>query len=440
MYPASRAQWHTAFEDDARALSRVLPAGSVDLTFIDANHSHPYPLLDLLQATAFAKPGSWVILHDVDLPIQHPQFQTYGPRWLFHAWPFNKVKAFDRWASIAAVQLPEDPSLLVPMALALLEMPWEQDICMETVALPPACAAVQAALEARLRLGSGCVMSLVPSSLCCWRGSAAAPTRCAPCCKRTRRSIASTRSSRSRRSSMWTCRPGLATTSPFSSSTVPATSGRCSRTGTPRRSRRIWCICASLTSKSRIVLDVKYNSTHHVTDAWREMAEPTLFTLLQSQGIGVLHLTRRNLLRCLVSMLKAFESRRFHSTDGQPPADRRFSLAPQWALKKMTAWAVEDDLVATAFDGYAFYKRIDYADLFPDARGTLDEKALADLAAWFEVPNAFSNQPTFTKLSSLPLDQTIENFEDVSAVLRGTPFEACLDDEPAYRLPVDVQH
>jgi len=195
-----------------------------------------------------------------------------------------------------------------------------------------------------------------------------------------------------------------------------------------------------LTSKSRIVLDVKYNSTHHVTDAWREMAEPTLFTLLQSQGIGILHLTRRNLLRCLVSMLKAFESRRFHSTDGQPPADTRFSLAPQWALKKMTAWAVEDDLVATAFDGYAFYKRVDYADLFPDARGTLDDKALADLAAWFEVPNAFSNQPTFTRLSSLPLDQTIENFEDVSAVLRGTPFEACLDDEPAYQLPVDVQH
>jgi len=151
MYPASRAQWHTAFEDDARALSRVLPAGSVDLTFIDANHSHPYPLLDVLQATAFATPGSWVILHDVDLPIQHPQFQTYGPRWLFHKWPFNKVKAFDRWASIAAVQLPEDPSLLVPMALALLEMPWEQDICMETAALPPACAPVQAALEARLR-------------------------------------------------------------------------------------------------------------------------------------------------------------------------------------------------------------------------------------------------------------------------------------------------
>jgi predicted O-methyltransferase YrrM len=151
MYPAARAHWHTAFEADARDTAKVLPAGSVDLTFIDANHSHPYPLLDLLQATAFAKPGSWVIFHDVDLPIQHPQFQTYGPRWLFHKWPFNKIKAFDRWASIGAVQLPEDPSDLVPMALALLQKPWEQAICLEAAALPPAFAAVQAALEARVQ-------------------------------------------------------------------------------------------------------------------------------------------------------------------------------------------------------------------------------------------------------------------------------------------------
>ena len=85
MYPAPRAQWHTAFETTRRRFATVLPAGSVDLTFIDANHSHPFPLLDLLQATAFAKPGSWVILHDVDLPIQHPQFQIYGPRWLFQS-------------------------------------------------------------------------------------------------------------------------------------------------------------------------------------------------------------------------------------------------------------------------------------------------------------------------------------------------------------------
>ncbi len=149
MYPRPRARWQTAFDADARALAATLASGSVDLTFIDANHAHPFPLIDLLQATAFAKPGSWVILHDVDLPIQHPEYQVYGPRWLYQAWPFNKVKSFDRWASIAAVQLPEDPAQLAPMALSLLERPWEQALA-RAVTLPPAFASAQAFIEARL--------------------------------------------------------------------------------------------------------------------------------------------------------------------------------------------------------------------------------------------------------------------------------------------------
>jgi glycosyltransferase involved in cell wall biosynthesis/predicted O-methyltransferase YrrM len=150
MYPAPRASWQTAFEMSAAGLGELLPAASVDLTFIDANHQHPFPLLDLLQVTAFAKPGSWIVLHDIDLPIQYPDHQTYGPRWLFQMWPFNKVKCFDMWASIGAVQLPDDFSLLVPFALALLDRPWEQAPKSEDVVLPEVFAGVHAALDARL--------------------------------------------------------------------------------------------------------------------------------------------------------------------------------------------------------------------------------------------------------------------------------------------------
>ena len=104
----------------------------------------------------------------------------------------------------------------------------------------------------------------------------------------------------------------------------------------------------------------------------------------------------------------------------------------------MKSWAAEDDLVAEAFDGYAFYKRVDYADLFPDASGTVGARALDDLAAWFEVPAVFTNRPNFAKLSSLPLDQTIENFDTLEIALRGTRFEEFLEDEPAYRAPCEA--
>ena len=131
----------TSTLDGSRA---TLPRRSVDLTFIDANHAHPWPLLDLLHVTAVAKPRSWVVLHDVDLPIQHPEYQVYGPRWLFQAWPFNKVKGVGRWTSIAAVQLPDDPRDVIPVAEQLLERPWEHAPTMWHIDLPGALASIQA--------------------------------------------------------------------------------------------------------------------------------------------------------------------------------------------------------------------------------------------------------------------------------------------------------
>ncbi|HEV8397068.1 MAG TPA: hypothetical protein VGQ37_22455 [Vicinamibacterales bacterium] len=194
----------------------------------------------------------------------------------------------------------------------------------------------------------------------------------------------------------------------------------------------------SLTPKRLIVLDVKYNSTHHLTDVFREMLTPPFFKLVKDRQIRVLHLTRGNLLRCLISNLKAWRSDRYHVLDGQPPTDGRISLPPQWALEKMNGWLAEDELVAAAFEDYASYKRVDYTDIFPDLSGAIGPRALVDLASWFGVRNAFHNHTTFSKLSSLPLDQTIENIEEVRTVLRGTRFEKFLEDEPAYRRPAAV--
>lgn len=151
MYPASRARWQLDTSTDARGLAAALPPHSIDLTFIDANHAHPWPLIDLLHAAMFARRGSWVVLHDIDLPVQHPEFQVYGPRWTFELWPFPKVRGEGQWTSIGAVQLPEAVDSLIPVALALAERPFEHIPPPECVRLPEPFAAVQKVLEARLR-------------------------------------------------------------------------------------------------------------------------------------------------------------------------------------------------------------------------------------------------------------------------------------------------
>src|SRR5262245_29336800 len=91
MYPSSRARWVLNTDLDTRRLSQTAAPASIDLLFIDANHYHPWPLLDLLHLSVAARPWSWVVLHDINLPEVSPAFHAWGAKWLFEAWPLAKI-------------------------------------------------------------------------------------------------------------------------------------------------------------------------------------------------------------------------------------------------------------------------------------------------------------------------------------------------------------
>ena len=151
MYPQHRAQWQLDVHTDGRRLRQSLPAASIDLILIDADHRHPWPLLDVLHLAPSAAPGAWIALHDIRLPELYPQYPHYGPLRLFRAWPGATVAGAGDAANIGAVQLPHDLRELVPMALDLLAQPWEHTPRAADVALPPVFGPVSAVLQPRLR-------------------------------------------------------------------------------------------------------------------------------------------------------------------------------------------------------------------------------------------------------------------------------------------------
>ena len=151
MYPAAMAQWQLWTAHTAHRLLAELAPGSVDLLFIDANHSHPWPTLDLLHLAPVMKPGAWIVLHDVELPHLHPKYQAWGPNFLFEAWPFNKVHEQGSTANIGAVQLPAHLPDVIPVALSLLERAWEHAPFTWDVKLPDEFNAIEQAIAARLR-------------------------------------------------------------------------------------------------------------------------------------------------------------------------------------------------------------------------------------------------------------------------------------------------
>jgi predicted O-methyltransferase YrrM len=116
---------------NSSAIREFAGRDELQLVFIDADHQHPRPLLDLLRAAPCVGSGGWILLHDIKLgtiglkPGQAVQRMgptaSYGAEWLFDYWPFRKIAG----GNIGAVQLPPRKSAIIPTALRLMTLPFE---------------------------------------------------------------------------------------------------------------------------------------------------------------------------------------------------------------------------------------------------------------------------------------------------------------------------
>lgn len=70
-------------EKDLTYFGEEFKEKEIDLLFIDANHHHPCPSMDLLAALPYLKDNAIVALHDTNLPIINPDFPLSGAKFLF---------------------------------------------------------------------------------------------------------------------------------------------------------------------------------------------------------------------------------------------------------------------------------------------------------------------------------------------------------------------
>jgi hypothetical protein len=97
--------------------------------FIDAMHSHPWPVMDLIALLPRLSPGDCVILHDINLPqFSGGQFPHFGAQWLFDHWTGPRFMPDQALPNIGAIIMPDDWSV-VPSALwQTLIRPWNPEI------------------------------------------------------------------------------------------------------------------------------------------------------------------------------------------------------------------------------------------------------------------------------------------------------------------------
>jgi predicted O-methyltransferase YrrM len=116
---------------DATFVAQLAKRAGLELAFIDADHRHPLPLLDLLRLAPYMQSTAWILLHDIQLGTmtrktleagRKTAFEpVYGAEWLFNRWPFRKISR----GNIGAVQLPENKTALLPFALRMMSIQFE---------------------------------------------------------------------------------------------------------------------------------------------------------------------------------------------------------------------------------------------------------------------------------------------------------------------------
>lgn len=111
-------------EQDSFLARTLVAPRSLGLTFVDGNHQHPWPLIDVLNLLPLMRQGAWMILHDIDLPAVAARLNIearYGAQWLFDGWPAAKLAS----SNIGAVAMPDDPHTLRPFFDELARRPFE---------------------------------------------------------------------------------------------------------------------------------------------------------------------------------------------------------------------------------------------------------------------------------------------------------------------------
>lgn len=128
----------TAF--DAAAVLSDRPA---DLIFIDANHQHPWPLIDTLLTLPNLSPSGVMVHHDLDLYRKQDRVRGIGPKYLFDQLPDVLRLRSPAAPNIFALRMPPDTIALASRIADAFLYPWSLATPLET--------AMCAQLERRLQ-------------------------------------------------------------------------------------------------------------------------------------------------------------------------------------------------------------------------------------------------------------------------------------------------
>ena len=166
------------------------------------------------------------------------------------------------------------------------------------------------------------------------------------------------------------------------------------------------------------VIDVKYNSMHHFS----AMAyDHHALALARSAGLPVVHLTRRNHLKVVVSLALAELNDVWHARQEGALRRRTLRLDPAATLAELRTYAAQAAAIAGYLAGYERVETFDYEEML-DAAGELAPAVEARLRSLLAIGPWPQRRPLLVKQAPDDLRAVIENFDEVAARLHDTAY------------------
>ncbi|GAL24222.1 sulfotransferase putative [Vibrio variabilis] len=176
------------------------------------------------------------------------------------------------------------------------------------------------------------------------------------------------------------------------------------------------------------VVDIKYNSFHHLNECWHGLTEaPNLIKLLKKHNIPIIHLTRRNTLKTYVSSQLAHKNSAWHTSVQSKAKVKTVELDPVLTLRWLNHTQLEISRMNSLLSNYPQVLEIEYQELF-DEEGYLDSKVGSTIASILDVQDFKRTKPLIIKQAKSHLSSSILNLDEIKNKLTGTDFNWMLDD------------
>jgi hypothetical protein len=168
-----------------------------------------------------------------------------------------------------------------------------------------------------------------------------------------------------------------------------------------------------------LVVDVKYDQSHLVYEAWRDMnAIPSLFALIKSSGWSVIDIRRNGIADMIISNLMAIRTGVYQRALAEPPNQELKFKADLLHFERMVISTRESyRRIERYFAGYERYLKLIYEDMFDSGSGDFSQGILKKASTFLGVDDLFDPQPRLQKLLRPDSLSYVENAEDVRALL-----------------------